>query len=66
MPDNPNYEERGDGAWRKENAPDANPKYRRDWLQRKLDIRELTRQGVSDLRQKQNERNEEYRRRHER
>lgn len=65
MPDNPNYEVREDGAWRKESAPDATPKFRKNWLQRKLDSLENAQQGVSDLRRRQNERNREYRERHE-
>jgi hypothetical protein len=62
MPTNPNYHETSDGWERKSDAPDAKHPSRINWdrIQRVNDAR----QGVSDLRQKQDQRNEEYRRKH--
>lgn len=62
MPDNPNYEERDGGNWRKENAPDAKHKSRINWA--RVESVENARQGVSELRRIQNQRNEEHRKRH--
>lgn len=62
MADNSNYQEVNGGLWRKPEAPDARHKSRLNWKrQENLDA---IRQGISELRRRQNERNEEYRRRH--
>lgn len=59
---NPNYEETAEGWQRKPDAPDAKHTSRIDW--HGGDSLRNAREGVSDLRQKQDERNEEYKRKH--
>ena len=63
MPTNNNYEERDGGMWRKKSAPDAKHESRINWG--RLSSVKEARESVSELRQRQNERNEEYKRSHE-
>lgn len=59
---NSNYEERNGGMWRKPEAPDARHESRIKW--KRQENLEVIRQSISELRRRQNERNEEYKRRH--
>lgn len=54
------WEEKEDGWHRRDDAPPSKPTI--DWGRR--ESVQNAREGVSDLRQKQNERNEEYKRKH--
>lgn len=60
---NSNYEESDDGYVRRNDAPDAKHKSRISW--RRMENLQTIRSSVSELRRKQNERNEEYRRTHD-
>lgn len=57
---NSNYQETEEGWSRRDDAPDAQHTSRINWG--RVESVSNARQGVSDLRQKQNERNEEYKR----
>jgi hypothetical protein len=59
---NSNYRETPDGWERRPDAPDVKSPSRINWG--RVQSVNNARQGVSELRQRQNERNEEYRRKH--
>ena len=61
MPTNDNYVETKDGWVRRDNVPDAQ-RSRVKWD--RLKNIEAARQSVAELREQQNQRNEEYRKRH--
>ena len=62
MADNPNYVQKNGGWVRNSNAPDEGHKSRLNW-KRQENLQKI-REGVAEARQKQNQRNEEYRRTH--
>jgi hypothetical protein len=62
MSGNSNYEETESGWNRKPTAPDAKHKSRINWL--RVESVDNARSGVSELRKRQNERNEEHRKKH--
>lgn len=62
MPTNSNYQETNEGWERKSDAPNAQHESRINWG--RVDSVNNARQGVSDLREKQNQRNEEHRKSH--